>query len=139
LGQSRELQRREADLPVLAWRRAVGSRIADKSRPVAKQGTTLVVEVQSSTWAQELSFLSATIVDKLRAEGIAVTDVRYRVGRRQPSRQEPPVAPARAVRQAPLPSDLAARLQGVDDPILRQAIERAARFNLGIAREKKKP
>lgn len=108
-----------------AWRDVVGSRVASRSVPRALDGQTLVVTVSSSAWAQELSFLSRTIRSKLAKEGYVVHALRFVVGTlRLPER-----APAaRRVERSPLPSELSARLERLDDPTLRELIAEAASY-----------
>lgn len=53
---------------VVAWDGVVGPAAAGRSRAVACQAGTLVVEVSSSSWMQELSCLSGDIRAKLNQE-----------------------------------------------------------------------
>jgi hypothetical protein len=114
------------------WEEAVGSRIAARARPVRIDRGVLVVRAATSTWAQELSMLSEVILAKLRARGVVLESLRFRVGpvalpERPPSRdevrQEPPAVP--------LPADVRVELSRVEDAELRDAIARAAAKNLG--------
>src|SRR3954471_9670654 len=61
------------------WRRIVGERIAARTEPGAKRGRELTVHVASASWAQELSLLVSEIVTRLKAAGIYVDTVRFRV------------------------------------------------------------
>ncbi len=47
------------------WRKAVGAEIARKAQPSNLIGKTLYVKVVSSTWMQELKFLSPQIIEKI--------------------------------------------------------------------------
>lgn len=107
------------------WRLAVGDRVAARSSPGKLVEGLLTVVVSSSTWAQELSLLSTTIVERLQAEGLRVRRLRFVVGRVEPLAQEP--APARVSRRE-LPRQLRARLERIDDPELRAAIAEAASY-----------
>ncbi len=48
-----------------AWQEIVGAPIARVARPLRTEGDTLWVAVQSQTWAQELNFHKATILQRL--------------------------------------------------------------------------
>src|SRR5450432_4830063 len=61
------------------WRRIVGERIALRTEPGPKRGRELLVYVASASWAQELSLLVNEIVARLRAAGVGVDTVRFRV------------------------------------------------------------
>jgi hypothetical protein len=114
------------------WEAAVGSRIAARARPVRIDRGVLVVRTATATWAQELSLLSDAILSGLRARGIAVDALRFRVGHveapeRPPSRSEVRVSPP----EVPLPPSVLAVVERVGDPELRDAIAHAAARNLG--------
>jgi predicted nucleic acid-binding Zn ribbon protein len=67
---------------VTNWEAIVGEVIAAKTKPQCIRNKALVVEVVSSTWAQELSFHKETILKKLApylSEGQVVEDVRFAV------------------------------------------------------------
>jgi hypothetical protein len=128
LERARETTRRAAGRAVdaEAWRRAVGPRIAERATPAGLKHGVLSVEVASSVWAQELSFLERELVARLAVVGVTVTALRFRV---RPSARRDPVERAAARKPEPpkpLPSDLKARLSAVDDPELRAAIAEAA-------------
>jgi hypothetical protein len=114
------------------WEAAVGSRIAARARPSRLERGVLQITTASATWAQELSLLGDAIVVQLRARGVSVNSLRFRVGKveppaRPPSRDEVRVPP----REVPLPQQVTAELIRVADPDLRDAIARAAAKNLG--------
>lgn len=48
------------------WVEVVGDHVAEHVRPVALEGGILVVEVDDPSWATELAFLSAPVLDGLR-------------------------------------------------------------------------
>jgi hypothetical protein len=114
------------------WEAAVGSRIAARARPARLDRGVLLITTASATWAQELSLLADDIVRQLRARGLAVDSLRFRVGHvdppaRPPMRDEVRTTPP----EVPLPADLAAEVGRIADGDLREAIARAAGKNLG--------
>jgi predicted nucleic acid-binding Zn ribbon protein len=125
------------------WEAAVGTRIAARARPMRLERGVLLVTASTSTWAQELSMLSADIVAQLRSRGVPVDSLRFRVGQVDPPdrppqrdevRREPPLAA--------LPEPVAAELSRIGDDELRRAIALAARKNLGwqeALKPKKRP
>lgn len=114
------------------WEAAVGTRIAARARPVKLERGVLYVRASSSTWAQELSLLGDTIAEQLRARGVAVQSLRFRVGKVEPIERPPWREDVRAEPpEAPLPPEVRRELGRVLDPELRNAIARAAAKNLG--------
>jgi hypothetical protein len=128
----------DARAPVSArdWEAAVGTRIAARALPAKLDRGVLHVRVASATWAQELSMLSEPIVAQLRARGVPVEALRFRVGtveapersktREEHVRTEPP--------RVPLPANVAGEVARVRDAELREAIRHAAEKNLGWQR-----
>jgi Dna[CI] antecedent DciA-like protein len=115
----------------VAWRRVVGLGVALRSRPLRIARGTLWVRVASSSWAQELSLLQATIIDRLAAYGVRVEKVRFQVGEVGPPARAPRVeAPPPAAPKAELPEGLARALAEVGDPELRATLAEAAAINL---------
>jgi predicted nucleic acid-binding Zn ribbon protein len=110
------------------WRDVVGLRVARRSHPGGLSGTTLFVVVTSSAWAQELSFLSRNIVERLSALGHPVASLRFQVGKVELPARAP--APAR-VEKAPLSQELQTRLSELDDPELCRLIAEAASYRRG--------
>jgi hypothetical protein len=121
------------------WPRAAGPRIASHARAERLRNKTLVVRVSSSAWANELSFLKAELLAKLRAlpGGEAIKDLRFSVGPLldAPSWDEPPPVqkrrPTRPTRpEGPDGKDridgvaLAQAMEEVADPVLREALSR---------------
>jgi predicted nucleic acid-binding Zn ribbon protein len=51
-----------------AWPAAVGEAIAREATPVAERSGVVTVACSSSAWAQELDFLGAQILEKIRPE-----------------------------------------------------------------------
>jgi len=64
LGLRKKLDEGEA---MALWEKAVGKRIAERTRPIKVQGSKLFVEVSSSSWKNELTFLKTDIIRKLNA------------------------------------------------------------------------
>jgi predicted nucleic acid-binding Zn ribbon protein len=62
-----------------AWEGLVGPTIAKRATPKKMQGETLVVQAVSSAWAQELSFMKAAILKKIKEElpDAAINDIRF--------------------------------------------------------------
>lgn len=129
---------RESHAPVSErdWEAAVGTRIASRALPVKLDRGVLHVRVASATWAQELSMLGEPILQQLRARGLRVDMLRFRVGKveipdRNKTRED-------SVRTSPppvkLPPLLNKDVDGVQDVELRAAIRRAAEKNLGWQR-----
>ncbi len=109
------------------WHDIVGHRVAVRSQPVSLERGTLLVRVQSSLWAQELSLLHPMIQEALLRRGIDVQRIRFTVGKLD----LPETRPALQRREArPLPADLRERLEKIEDPELRQAIAEAASLTL---------
>lgn len=125
----------EARAPVSArdWEAAVGTRIAARAMPAKLDRGVLHVRVASSTWAQELSLLCEPILAQLRARGVPVDVLRFRVGQVEaPERAKTREDHVRTSPPAvPLPSTLAGDVERVPDDDLRDAIRRAAEKNLG--------
>jgi len=130
LASSTKLSEQTAHIGILQWQNAVGARLAQRTRPERLSDGVLVVRVPSSTWAQELSLLSAVVVDRLRAAGHAVTQLRFSVG----ASAGPPEPPPIVVRRATLPPALQASLERIEDPELRRVIAEAAAY--GLARQR---
>jgi hypothetical protein len=113
------------------WAKAVGLRIAERARPVGLERGILTVRTATSVWASELSLLSATLLERLRALGVEVKELRFRVGPLDPA---PRPLETRATRKvpppAPIPPELAASLDRIADDELKDAIAAAARSSL---------
>jgi hypothetical protein len=113
------------------WIHAVGHRIAERARPVGLERGILTIRVATSVWASELSLLSATLIDRLRALGVEAKELRFRVGP-----LESPARPleTRETREvpppAPLPPELAMSLSRILDDELKHAVAHAAQASL---------
>lgn len=62
------------------WLEVVGAHVAGRSRPGRVFDGKLQVTVTTSAWAQELSHLSGELLDRLRARGVELEGLRFRVG-----------------------------------------------------------
>src|SRR5436305_10888885 len=69
-----------APWPPRAWHDAVGDRVARRTRPMRLENKVLTVRAATAVWAQELSFVAPTIVQRLAALGFDVESLRFRVG-----------------------------------------------------------
>jgi hypothetical protein len=114
------------------WRRVVGPRIADRTRPGSVRKGVLIVTVASAVWAQELSLLSSEILGRLAEAGVELSSIRFLVGKLQRAEvgRLPPPPPPRAA----LPRELRGRIEGIEDPELRAAIAEAASSSLALER-----
>ena len=63
------------------WSGAVGPTVSRVTRPVEVRGETLVVEVASSAWLNELSMMLPLILDQVNGvrAGPPIRDVRFRL------------------------------------------------------------
>jgi hypothetical protein len=123
------------------WQAAVGEPLASRCRPLDYRGGTLVLGVTSSSWMQQVQFLTGTLRDTInRALGEdLVRQVRLRVAEAPPPPPPPEPPPLPPTSQLPpLTSETRRRLEGelqeIPDPQLREAVrrarERAARLGL---------
>jgi predicted nucleic acid-binding Zn ribbon protein len=77
-GEDRAIEQRVS----LVWPEAVGAVLSRRTRPEAVRGKTLIVRVDSSAYAHELTLLKGEILEKLAAalgKGL-LEDLRTRVG-----------------------------------------------------------
>jgi predicted nucleic acid-binding Zn ribbon protein len=132
LGASATLGARTCGISGREWQSIVGPRLSERAQPESLSDGVLSVRVPSSTWAQELSFLSHVILERLRQGGHAVSKLRFRVS--APATRPKNEPPPERVVKAPLPAALVQRLAAIDDPELRQAIAEAAALSLGRQR-----
>lgn len=68
---------------VLRWHEIVGEKVAKVSKPDCIRKNALFVKVSSSAWAQELSFLKADLLEKLKKSSpmsSGISDIRFQVG-----------------------------------------------------------
>ena len=127
---------------VAVWPAAVGEAVARNAWPlrVGRDGT-LHVATSSSTWAYELDRLAPEIAERLaaRLEGASPTSLRFRPGPVPEPGAPPASAAASGSRSAPPPppeaaAEAAALAAAIEDPALREKVERAARASLARAR-----
>jgi hypothetical protein len=123
---------------VAVWPEAVGPGIAANAWParISRDGT-LHVATKSSTWAFELTQMSATIRERLGAalESSAPASLRFAPGRLPEPGGEDVETSKRTV-PAPSPQAVAAGEEiaaGIADPTLREAVARAAAASLETA------
>jgi hypothetical protein len=118
------------------WEKIVGPRIADRSSPERLEPDgTLIVRVPASVWAQELSMLSTSVINRIGAFGLRVSRLRMTVG--DPPQQLRPTS-QRFVRHvvaapAPLPPAVQCCIDDIDDSALRASILAAATASLSEA------
>ncbi|MFK7999556.1 MAG: DciA family protein [Polyangiales bacterium] len=118
------------------WCTVLPPRIAARARPAHFRHGIVHVHTVSSTWAQELSFMSTDILQRLREAdlGVQVVGLRFRTGpmpppfeRRTPKRIDPEGRPRRD-----LPAPVGRALATVGDDDLRELIARAAASSLRL-------
>ncbi len=113
------------------WTQAVGHRIAERARPVGLERGILTVRAATAVWSSELSLLSDALLERLRACGVEVKELRFRVGPLDPPRS---LAEVRTSRRIPSPAaiteELAEAIDGIADDELRAIVKGAASANL---------
>ncbi|HEY6727363.1 MAG TPA: DUF721 domain-containing protein, partial [Polyangiaceae bacterium] len=131
--QSETARRAGAAFTPSLWRAAVGARIAERTRVGALVRGTLTIYAASSTWANELTFLTTDIIARLKAAGVDVHTLKFRIKDlgAPPDSKAPRASAPRAPAKAPLPPELLERLAQVEDPELRAAIAEAAALSFG--------
>ncbi|RYZ01295.1 MAG: DUF721 domain-containing protein [Myxococcales bacterium] len=123
-------QRARVSIDRDTWRRLLGDRIARRTEPGPLSAGVLTIYVASAPWAQELSLLTTELLQRLAPLGLRVSSVKFRV--RQQIQASQALAKRRpAAPRAPLPRELKARLDSVEDTELRQVIAEAAELWLG--------
>ena len=68
---------------VLRWKEIVGEEIAKRTAPECLRGSTLVIRVCNSVWAQELSFQKSEIlkqISRFNDYGKEIDDIKFIVG-----------------------------------------------------------
>ena len=117
------------------WAKAVPMRVRKNASPVAIRGKTLIVNVSTSAWAQELQFMKEDLLERLRGAypKSPIRELVFRVGR-LPALKEPALVKAPPkVRPADLTEDVARELARVRDDDLRGAVASAAALSLARA------
>jgi hypothetical protein len=112
------------------WLEVAGVAFAKRTRPDRVERGTLHVVVVSPGWAQELTLHAPVLLERLRAKGVEVERLRFRVGDVEPPERGGVHAPAKEeiarARSADAPPEAKAPLARVGGPELRAAIERTA-------------
>ena len=64
------------------WDHAVGSAVAENTRPAAFKGRLLLVHVASSVWLHQLQFMKQALVTKINAacQKQLVEDITFKIG-----------------------------------------------------------
>jgi predicted nucleic acid-binding Zn ribbon protein len=67
-----------------AWMEVAGRPLANKSRPVKIQGDRLLIETDSSSWANELNFLRRELLERIsmRFPHLAIKEFRTQISGR---------------------------------------------------------
>jgi hypothetical protein len=115
------------------WRDIVGPELARRVFPRRWNRGVLVVAVSNSAWMQELSFVKATLIEKIVQEvgPGEVLDIQLTLDTTLPSTSTPQTSPAareQSRRQCPEAVETAVRT--IDDDDLRSVIQRAVDANL---------
>ena len=112
------------------WLDIAGDQMYRRTFPVRFLRKVLTVGVANSTWLQQLSLLKETLQNRLDEEvgpGV-VTDIRFvldpSVGKR-PGLDRPAPSPAPSVGDDPLPVELQATVETMNDDTLAESIRRA--------------
>lgn len=132
---------RETNNPVSNrdWERAVGTRIASKTRPARLTEGTLTVIASSPIWSNELSLLAEPILERLRSMGVKVRELRFRVGTIEPdvgaNRRPAKLSP----RPVEVEAEIGPELAKVEDEGLREALATAAARMLAFKPNRTRP
>jgi predicted nucleic acid-binding Zn ribbon protein len=116
-----------ANIGLSDWRRAVGARLSERAQPERIADGVLTVRVPSSTWAQELSMLSQTVVERLREAGHPIERLRFNVA----PTANAAATPVHRVEKSALPASLERSIASIEDAELRLALGDAAAYSLG--------
>jgi hypothetical protein len=112
------------------WLEVAGVAFAKRTRPDRVERGTLHVIVISPGWAQELTLHAPVLLERLRAKGVEVERLRFRVGDVEPPERGGVHAPAKEeiarARNADAPPEAKAPLARVEGPELRAAIAKTA-------------
>jgi hypothetical protein len=110
------------------WDEIVGIELSRVTQPGDLKQKTLTVSVAHQAWAQQLHFLKASILTKIRAicPDAEIKDLHFKVGMipvKKPATSSKKDLPKGDI--GPLPERLEMTLRAVEDPELRGAIRRA--------------
>jgi predicted nucleic acid-binding Zn ribbon protein len=118
------------------WDDLVGPRIAARTRPYGISGNTLIIDVVSSAWLQELTLLRGQLLPQLLArvgEPKLFGDLKFKLAGRTGPQPEPPRRRAKTVAPEPRATapatglareKIAREVEAVDDLELRELIAR---------------
>ncbi len=108
------------------WIEIVGPELSRVTSPLELKSKTLIVTVVHQAWAQQLHFLKASLLAKIRVvcEDAQISDIYFRVGKvAQPESILPELKPTR--KKQPLSERQEMTLRAVEDEELRASIRRA--------------
>ncbi len=113
------------------WLEVAGVAFAKRTRPAKMERGTLLVLVTSAGWAQELSLHGPVLLERLRARGVEVEKMRFKVGPVEPPERGGVHAPSadeldRARRTEPTAATLE-KVESLPEGGLRAALEKTAR------------
>jgi len=108
------------------WFEIVGTELSRVTSPLELKSKILFVTVAHQAWAQQLHFLKASLLNKIRlvCEESQINDIQFRVGKVLPV----PFVPRsdfRLLKNEPLSERQEMTLRAVEDPDLRDSIRRA--------------
>src|SRR4051794_18708375 len=78
-GSPDDAARVNAPIPPRAWQDVVGDRIMRRTRPLRLERKVLTVQAATAVWAQELTFLAPTIIERLSQLGFEIERLHFRV------------------------------------------------------------
>lgn len=125
------------------WEDIVGPIIAQHAQPATWRRTTLVVRVSQHAWMQELHFMRADIIERIRrtCPRTTIKDIRFELGR--PGETIPPPPPKRnEARQTLAPLSTSERefardtVQPITDEETRASIRRLIEKDLSLKKSK---
>lgn len=130
----------EAYQAVRAFWLACGDRLRERVRGERFSHGTLYVRVESSAWANEISFMKASLLQRIREQpgGQAVRELRFTVGplTGMPDWSEPPKPAPPPVQPTPMDPRVAAELRQLADEDLRDALGALYVFSCRAGRKK---
>ncbi len=63
-----------------SWNLAVGTGVAEQTKPKRVRDGVLEVNVSTSVWMQQLQFMKGLILEKLRGQGSPIREIRFFIG-----------------------------------------------------------
>lgn len=109
------------------WGEIVGPELFRVTEPADLKQKTLTISVAHQAWAQQLHFLKASILTKIRSfcPDAEIKDLHFKVANIVPKKVAPVVKELPMIEAGPLPERLEMTLRAVEDPDLRASIRRA--------------